>query len=332
MEKEEINLVNIADSSLENYRNRLKTLLTLAPKGKTPNEALKYILKHSKSVYAKLNEMYPGKPTTVANYITVITKVFSSNPEFIEKYGISYSKWKKYLLECRSTQNNKYKENMASDRQKDRVVLLRDIQAKYDELKGGDLKKRGDNMAFVLLSMFKNIAPKRADLGNVRVFIGVQKDDLSDDELRGMNYIVIGRSSEEESYLQINKFKTAKHIPHGIHEKLNEEVVGDLKRSLEMYPREYLFVDNKGRPYLKNNSYSKFVIRTFGKLFGKEMGVSIWRHVWVSTVLNFQTMSQHAIADNISKMGTSEQQTKNVYKWINIEDKQECQTICKPIH
>ena len=53
--------------------------------------------------------------------------------------------------------------------------------------------------------------------------------------------------------------------------------------------------------------------------------------------MNLHTMSDKDIKDQVYKMGTSERQIKQVYKWINLQKNKEtnnnevCETICHPI-
>jgi hypothetical protein len=320
----EIKFTNVADSSEANYHNRLKTIFKLSPQ-----QNLKYILKHPKEIYSKLMTKYNHSCTTVANYITAISKIFSSHPQLTLMYPKTYQTWRKYLTACREKKNDEYSNNEASEKQKDKIVTMEEIKSKYATLKAdpnthSTLKS---HMQWLLLSCMMNLIPKRADLGNVRIFRQVpDTETLSKD----INFIVL---TPTESFLQLNKFKTAKHVTDGIREDIPDALKQDIITSLKAFPRNYLIVDTKGKPFEKNNSYSTFVIRTYKELFGKSMGVSMWRHIWVTTQLDLHRMPDKVIKDAVRKMGTSEAQIKQVYKWVNIEDAspQICTTVCKPV-
>lgn len=315
-----IKFTNIADSSIANYEARLKKLLEIChPK------ALKDILKHPDDIYPIIAKHTNNKCTTIANYATLISKIFSSNPEIASRYPKAQKKWKHYLYKCRTEQNTIYSENKASQDKLDQVVTMEDIKAKIIELGTNGPKTKKEAMNLVLLSCFMHLVPKRADLGNVRIFFNAAPDPLPKD----MNYIVL---SKDSSVLQINKFKTSKHVKGGITEPVHSRLYEDIMMSLQVYPREFLFTDIKGQPYKINNSYSQYVKRSFQTMFGKPMGVSLWRHVYVSTEMDFHRMSDHDIQDRVRKMGTSEHQLKHVYKWININAKpQICETKCRPV-
>lgn len=322
-----VNMSGLSPKSAANYEARLNKLLEITGKD------LKHIMTHPRETYPKIVEHTGGKCTTIANFVTAICKVFSSNPALAERYARSYSKWRSYLYKCKREVSERYSENQAPQEKLDKVVTMDEIRAKYAALKA----EEGSNpLHILLLSCFMNLAPKRADLGNVRLFRS-PKEIPGDVEREGINFVYLAQDSgyKVKPFLQLNKFKTSKHMPGGIREAVNEALLDDIMKSLEVLPREYLFVDRAGRPYEKNNSYSQFVKRAFEAMFGagRSMGVSLWRHVWVSTEMDFHKMSEKEIRERVSKMGTSERQLKHVYKWINMDSnkKQVCETVCKPI-
>ena len=322
MELRYIKFTNVADSSIANYEARLRKLLEIChPK------SLKDILKHPSVIYPIIAKHTNNKCTTIANYATLISKIYSSNPEIAEKYPKAQKQWKHYLYKCRNEQNSIYSENKASQEKLAQVVTMEDIKTRHLELSSKGPKNKKEALNLVLLSCFIHLVPKRADLGNVRIYFNAPPDPAPKD----INYIVLAK---EGSVLQINKFKTAKHVKNGITEGVAKQLYDDIMMSLQVHPREFLFTNIKGEPYTKNNSYSQFVKRAFLSMFGKPMGVSLWRHVYVSTEMDLHRMSDREIQERVRKMGTSEQQLKHVYKWINMDAKsptQICETKCRPI-
>lgn len=321
MELRYIKFANVAESSLANYEARMKKLLEICHP-----RTIQHILKHPDEVYPIIATYTKNKCTTIANYATLVSKIFSSNPELAEKYPKARKRWKNYLYKCRSEQNDRYSENQASQDKLEKVVTMEDIKKTHQEL-ASKAKNKKDALHLVLLSCFINLAPKRADLGNVRIFFNTAPDPPP----KELNYIVLSRP--EGSFLQLNKFKTSKHVKNGITETVNAALYEDIMKSLQMFPREFLFTNQKGEPYVLNNSYTQFVKRAFETMFKKSMGVSLWRHVYVSTEMDFHRMSDKEIQDKVRKMGTSEHQLKHVYKWINIKTNpgQVCETRCRPL-
>lgn len=317
----------LSETTKKNYEAILNRLEKITQK------PLKYILIHPKESLQIIETHTKNKKTSTISYLIPICKQFSSNHELANKYPTSYKKWRKYLTDITIQINNDYSNNIGASDKIKKVVTMDEISAKYKEL-----SNTPNHQKLLLLSVFMNLAPKRADLGNVRIF-HLGKDIPTDN--KDMNFIYLGTKDKFKikPFLQINKFKTAKHMVHGIREVIPQPLYNDILYSLQQQPREYLFVDSKGNPYTNNNSYSKFVSRTFASLFGedKSMGVSLWRHVYVSTQMNLHTMSDKDIKDQVYKMGTSERQIKQVYKWINLQKNKEtknnevCETICRPI-
>lgn len=334
---DDLKFTNIAETSAQNYKVRLEKLSAISGK------SLVYILAHPREIYAVMFDYTKGKCVTIANYVTAVCKVFSSYPDIAKKYNNSYKKWKQLLYKCRAEQNQNYSTNMAPEKKLNQIVSMQEIQKKYAELKSND----AGSMKLLLLSCFSNLAPKRADLGNVRIYLSAS-DIPADSHKHNFIYLGTGDNFRVRPFIQINKFKTAATYKEGIRELINDTLLGDIIASLKVNPRQYLFVDSKGQPYMKNNSYSQFVKRTFEGLFGKGkgMGVSLWRHVYVSSQIDFNKMSEHDIAEKIRNMGTSENQVRQVYKWINMEpaaglapldkstirSKYVCETVCRPIN
>lgn len=335
---DDLKFTHIAETSAQNYKVRLEKLSSIS--GKT----LIYILSHPRELYSVIVDHTNGKCVTIANYVTAVCKVFSSYPDIADKYNKSYKKWKQLLYRCRNEQNQEYSANMASEEKLKQVVSMQEIQRKYIDLKANE----AGSMRHLLLSCFSNLVPKRADLGNVRIYLSA-KDIPVDSNIHNFVYLGADDNYRVKPFLQINKFKTSGTYKGGIRELINDKLYADIIESLKVYPRQYLFVDSRGKPYIKNNSYSQFVKRTFEGLFGKgkNMGVSLWRHVYVSSQIDFNKMSERDIAEKIRNMGTSENQVRQVYKWINMNPqgtpqvspgtqpviiKQHvCETVCRPL-
>jgi len=289
---------DVAESSRRNYLSRWNTVKTLTGQSDT-----KYILKHPKTLYPLLAT--PNKnPKTIKNLVTVIMKVFTAEQK--QKYRAAYNIWNKYFTELKNQINSEYKNNMAPPNKLENIVTMDDIKNKIAEIKPTAHSSFKSHKGYILLNMFVHILPKRADLGNVKVFM---KDGMT----AKTNFICLG----SDPHLQLNSFKTKKFFKDGIREDLNKELVEILRDSMKRYPREYLFTDRNGKPY-NNTAYSKYVIRTFNQLFGRKMGVSIWRHVFISTQIDFNNRSENDVENTAHLMGTSTNQQKNVYKWINI--------------
>jgi integrase len=111
--------------------------------------------------------------------------------------------------------------------------------------------------------------PVRADYGNVA---------LVDRPLPGGNYIVMPTHT-----LVLNEYKTK--TKYGtFHRNVPQELMDIIRLSLQRHPRQYLFVDESGRPYELQNSYTKFANRLLKNIFGKSVTISLLRHSFISGI------------------------------------------------
>jgi hypothetical protein len=299
-------------NSLQNYLTRLNKIDSISG-----NQGYFYIMTNPKTVYKKLKDRFNSENATRANYITAIAKLFSSNEKMIKKYKKKYDIWKEYLKSERNDEMLRYDENKPTDKQKKNLVDYKDVENKYKELrknKKNFINNHTDNLQFLLLSILINIRPKRADLGNVHLY---KKEPKTND----INYIILNGTPK----LIMNVYKMM-HKRGTIIEDINPELQEDILDSLEAYPRKYLFVGQDGLPYENNYGYALFVRRMFKKIFGKETGVSLWRHIYVTEKINPLIMNQGQLKNEARLMGHTVGQQQAVYIWK--ENNEVCETKC----
>jgi hypothetical protein len=203
-----------------------------------------------------------------------ILSLFRLNPDISSE---CYDMWKRRFEECARVVEVDVKKNELKDKQQEKYVSSKEVEEKCLELKNSNPhRKKTLSQQYLLLTLFNDITPKRSDLGSVRIYY---RDDPG---VKTENYIVLRDSkSEFESYLVMNVYKTAK--THGrLEEMLSKETKRVLRESLRAHPRNHLFVGRSGWPYNSNSAYGRFVERTFFDHFGRAMGTSLWRHVYVS--------------------------------------------------
>jgi hypothetical protein len=303
---------DMRESTLKNYKARLSKLNNISG-----DKGIAYIMTHPKEVYKKLEEVFPAENATRANYITPIAKLFSTNGMMLKKHEDKYDIWKEYLKKERDDEIFRYKLNKPTEKQEKNIVHYEDVVNKYHEMKKDDnvFIDKKTNLHVVLLSVLINLRPKRADLGEVRIF---KKDPKADES----NYIVLDKAPR----IVINVHKMA-HKHKAIIEDINADLHEVLVKSLKHYPRKYLFVDNQDQPYDINNSYGQFVRRVFQSYFGKQTGVSLWRHIHVTEKINPLTMNEHELEREAYLMGHSVGQQRVVYRWV--AKNQICETTCR---
>lgn len=309
--------LNMKPSTLKSYSYRIAVLKKLFA------DAPLYKIITDKKSYNVLKSHTGSENASLANYITVIAKLFSSNKEL--KGDTMYDFWRNHLKQEKIAELDRYKENKPTEKQNANLIEYETVFQKFKVLNDDPVvfHDKKNNLQFLLLACLLNIRPKRADFGNVRIVgeedIDIYKDNDKDKE----NYIVL---SESEPKLVLNVYKTAKKHST-ITEEINPVLYKIIKSSLEFYPRKYLFVDKEGKPYIKNNSYSQFVIRTFKSLFNINVGVSIWRHIYVSNKLNPTVMTTKELEREAFLMGHTIAQQSVVYRWVKGNETCECKCV-----
>jgi hypothetical protein len=303
-------------STFKNYMVRLETTQKLMN-----GKGLVYIMTHPLEVHKELVKKFGTNTASIGNYITPINKLFSTNVHLMAKYEKKYQTWKELLKNARDQELFRYKLNKPTEKQIANRVDYNEVLEKFQELSKINEKDifsdPKNNLEFLLLAVLIHIRPKRADLGNV----GIYKKNPSVGK-HTPNYIVLNGSP---------RLVVSKHKTDAVHKTIQEDIPNELFdiiiKSLQYYPRKFLFVDSKGNPYIQNNSYAEYVKRVFYKHFGKNTGVSLWRHIFVSARINASVLNEHQLEHEAKLMGHSVNQQRIVYTWK--ENDQVCTTVCK---
>lgn len=288
----------ISEKSYANYVVRLDRMQHIT------GHNIEWVMLHPLDTITKIKNKISKEPTTIANNVTAVCKLYTVHPRFAKAHQVERDTWQKYLKHYKTEASNAYKKTVYRTKQEDRLVTWKDTENKFCELKtrfnNGKLDKK-EHMEFMLFAVLVNMNPKRADLGNIRIY---DKDPHQE-----TNYIFLSPNPK----LVLNKYKTAKF--HGkLEEMIPFELLILIKKSILSNPREYLFVDNTGKPYEKNNSYSQFVRRAFLKHFGKLMGVSLWRHVYINANVDFNNDTFEDLEEGARLRGHSVMQELLTYR------------------
>jgi hypothetical protein len=259
----------------ENYASRLNALLK-----NLEEPRLLDILQNPERFYPKIQAAYPSI-TTRKNVLTAMMTLFREDEE-LSKDTATQTKWKRLHEDLHRHQDAKIKRSEPADKQIAKYTSFEEIEAQYETLKKSSPHSTNrKSFQYLLMSILVHLRPKRADLGNVAIF----RD--RDPNRSDINYVVL--RSTGSSFLAMNLYKTSKHH-QTVEEDLPEGLVRDIEQSLARWPRGYLFVKEDGEP-MSNNTYSRFVMRTFEELFGRATGVSLLRHIYITEKLDFDDMT-----------------------------------------
>ena len=233
-----------------------------------PDEVLEWILKKSDVL------------STQKSYIISVLAIFKHNEGLKIQLKKHYDVWFKKFTEIDEAITQRYKTNEPSEKQLNAYVEFKDIVKKRDSLEEGSIDK-------LLLGFYTYIRPLRADFNAVRIYRKTGEDDdrIPVENKREANYIIFedDNGNDKDVHLILNEFKTQRHH-NKFDKKLPDELVKELKASLKKIPREWLFVDKFGKPYVATNSYTKWANRALNRLFGKPLTITMIRHSFISSL------------------------------------------------
>lgn len=224
-------------NTLENYKLRLKTLKNILNLNNDKNCFHNVITNFDK--YQKELSQKIENPSTQKNIITAILALFKYGNRQ-DKFKISYNKWLKYHKSIEIIKEDKTKELINKNELKKIYKKLK----KNDELH--DTQKNSMRTLLLLFSIYQNA---KGFLGNLQI--------IKEPNETIKNYIIL-----ENKLLYKNNKK----------ENLHPKIYKHLKKSLDKYPRNFVFIAKDNKPYDSNNSFILYVRRTFESLIGKKIG------------------------------------------------------------
>jgi hypothetical protein len=220
--------------------------------------------------------------------INAILSVFKHDSNLKCKFPKAYTKWKEFFEVIDIQVQKRYDNNQPSQRQKDAYMSWENVIKKRDELDH-------ESQAYLILMLYTAIPPLRADFGNVRI---INNEPHNDEELHKGNFIVV---KSKYIRLVLNDFKT-----QGSSKQYNKILPRDLENtiraSLVKQPRTHLIVSTRnGLPYTRDNTYIVYVGRLLEKVLGKNISISMLRHIYVNS-LDYNTMTTGEKKDISSSM------------------------------
>ena len=267
---------------------------------------------------AKVDEFLEtkAKSTKKNYYATIVVLLMTEGDEhkdLIDKYRVEMEELDSNLKEIQKSQekSEKQKENWASleELQKVMKTYKREIDMK------GLLKKETISKAeldliqkWVITSLYvldpDMNPPLRADY-SMNVINNKDYNKLKDSELK-QNYLVV--RGQNKKFFHLGEFKTQgkfdiKTIPVG--KKLNSV----LNKWLKINPTKFLLF-NRSLEMMTANQLTKAVKSAFSPLNKNGLGISMIRHIVISTLFPPQNKEKEELAD---KMLHSVDQQTNVY-------------------
>lgn len=279
------------ETSKKNYISVANRLVGLV------GHSLEWVMANPTQSLLVLKEELTTNASTLANFCVMVCKLYALDGHDTRKrFPNSYKLWQRYLRHYRNKEENAYKESKFTDKQLKNYIGWDEVQSYYCRLKKDTMTHttQQSNQEYLLFSLLLNMNAKRADLGNIRIF-------ETDPRLETTNYLYF----KPVPTLVLTEYKTSKKFGV-IKEPLCAELVKDIKQSLNLFPRSHLILSLRlQQPYEKNNSYSQYVKRVFEKHFGRSMGVSLWRSVYISANVDFNDTPYEVLERNALYKGHS---------------------------
>ena len=314
-----ISLQSIENSSLSqnskiHYIRHLKKLVDMA--GKPLAEIIK-APEESVGIINGLNGSTASKKAMVAG----VCALLKHDTDLAKEYGTVVPKWSAAMKSVNKIERDRVSTMTPTERELSNWVDWKTIVQREKQL--AKLEYGSDR--HMILALYTHIEPVRCDFGNIELFIG-DKPDREALNSKGVNYMRLSQK-KGKSYLVLNSYKTCKK--YGCYSRyLPDSLVNVIIQNLESNPRRHLVVSTSGGPYLKRNSYTRYVNNVLSDIFGKNITVSLLRHSYISN-LDFNALSPKEL-ERISKnmqhsIGMQQMYRRRVFG--EYEDKEEITQI-----
>jgi hypothetical protein len=284
----------LAETTVTNY---IKTLWML--NDKKPFKSLAFLKKHE-DIHKKLEPYAESTKNTIVAAISSVLSLFKEKGPYKKTYTY-YSD----LLKERKSGGEAKPTNEMTEKEKDAWLSWEDVEKRRNEIYEEILKFKNPKtvtpeqfqtyLNYVVLSLYTLLPPRRnQDYLNMRV-VGKWTPEMSTD----VNYIDMGGSGTPTKFV-FNKYKTAKK--HGqqlidIPKELADALLTYLKhhpvRSHIIRRKTYdypFLVTATGDPLKSQNA----ITRLLNKVFGKKVGSSMLRHIFLSNKYSIDEMQKDA--------------------------------------
>jgi hypothetical protein len=277
----------LKDRTKTTYRNALLKIMTL-----TGEKSLHKLL-HDPQKYAPLLQARVSTEETHKAYLIAILAIIKYS-DLKETNHPLFNGWYKHYLQARRVVNKRLIKNIPTDRQIEAHVDWEVIKKKAKEVG----EKAPGSKEHVLMGLLTILPPRRqTDWFQVRIYD--DKDPMFKPKA-DHNYINLGYHNQPYGpYILLIDYKTSKFygnwyklVPKKLHDLLN--------LSLELHPRDYLFVDRSGKPYDRVETFTKWSNGALKRIFENDkVSMNSIRHSFTTW---FKKKWASATAEEIMKV------------------------------
>jgi hypothetical protein len=248
---------------------------------------IEWIACHPKEVIKLIFNLYPNIHTR-HNMVTMVRTLFRHSGDLKDKKPECFEAWGEIVSKLALKKKEHALSGQMTDKEEKNWVEWKAVLAKEKHL----AESQYGSFDHLMLAMYCLIPPLRQNFGNVKIYHATPSDPTKE------NFIVITPAGK--GTLVLNEYKTSKRYGKFAKE-LPSNLIQVIQASLAANPRDYLFVKHDGEPYTLQNSFTVTSNRTFKRLFGKNVTVSILRHSCISDT-DFNSATPQEIFDKAKSM------------------------------
>ena len=299
----------VSESTADAYIRSLQIL-----NGKKPFKSLTF-LKNTDKISDFLKEYADSTQKALLATIVSVLSLFKEKAPYKKVYQFYYDRMMGKVNEMRKDET---KPTEKTEKQKENWLSWKDVNDKKQEISDEvqkSMKKRTLTedefehlLHYVILSLYTDTQPRRNQDYADMVVVKKWKDDMPKEK----NYYDM-----KTNRFIFNKYKTAKTYGQQI-----VELPENLKETLKYYVKRHplskemktdfpLLVYPSGSPLDQNNS----ITRALNKIFGKKVGSSMLRHIFITDKYGGTLLEQ---MNDARQMGHSHTEQQRVY---NVPDK-----------
>jgi len=281
--------IALSDTSKKQYSVKLPQWVSYLP-----IKTLAALLDDPAAAIAALEETPKIKHSPANHHIYIGSAV--AFIRHIIKDEAKLKKWKEYERKNSEPIAERYAENAPSELQKDKAAVPFDeIDKVRKQLPPGSAER-------LLIAFYTLIEPIRADYYATEILTDESQEPTEE------NYIVL---TTTKAQLVVRDFKTKERYEK-IENTLSDELIEELKASLDKKPRKYLFVTEDMKAYTRK-LFSNWACRALTRVLKQPMTLTALRHIYITKKIQDKTSGKE-LRQIATKMGHS-RDMQRVYEW-----------------
>ena len=224
---------------------------------------------------------------TVLSYLRMSGLKESKHDRFI--------KWYKHFMIVKNTIKARIDNNIPDEKQQRNYMPWVDILKVRDNITYG-------SMDHLLVSLYTYVPPRR-QLDYAMMKLYTDKKEVPDLD---HNHFHLFCKKRGFSYMFVNDFKNVKFLRPFFNKEIPPKLVEIINATLVHSPRDHLFIDRFGKPFVSANAFQKYCNRVLKRVFGNtEMSVNVLRHSFSTFLSSVENITVGDRQRNATKMGHS---------------------------